>query len=626
MALFFDTTTQNGTVDDDFLLGTDLGGPNNTLNGDGGDDLIWGDSGDFASISTFNPTMGTESDNAVSIDASSVWSLRENPDIQNATSVPHTTVYEEVGASWREFWYSVTIDAGETITADVDYGEGPLGKDTDLILELYDSTGTTLVSDNDDASTSLGAGGSSSPLDSFLETTVGTAGTYLIRVIAFGTTKIAPNSTFLLNMSVTGHAATGSTIGGDDVIGGGIGNDTLYGMGGNDTITGGDDDDVVIGGSGADSMDGGAGIDTLSYADSDAGVDVDLQQTSAGGGGHSTGDTYINFENLIGSGFNDTLTGDSGENTLIGGVGADQMYGGADDDTVDYSASGAGVEVRLNGSASSGGDAQGDRLFSIENVVGSDFADTITGNGAGNTLDGGGGSDSLVGSGDEDLLIGSSGGDEMRGNAGNDTLEGGANNDRLFGDEDEDMIFGGANNDRVFGGGDNDTIEGGDGDDELFGTLGADLIYGGDDDDLIAGNAGADILYGGDGDDTINGNEFADVLYGGANNDTLNAGSGLDALFGGDGEDVLNGGASSDVLTGGGGADTFEFTVTGGIDRITDWQDGVDQLDFTADGLGFGDFTVSTFGGGAGTSLIGGGYVVFLEGITTTDIDGSDFL
>ncbi|MEM7743621.1 MAG: calcium-binding protein, partial [Pseudomonadota bacterium] len=145
-------------------------------------------------------------------------------------------------------------------------------------------------------------------------------------------------------------------------------------------------------------------------------------------------------------------------------------------------------------------------------------------------------------------------------------------------------------------------------------------------DDFIAGNAGADILYGGDGDDTINGNEFADVLYGGADDDVLNGGSGLDALFGGGGEDVLNGGASSDQLTGGGGADTFEFTVTGGIDRITDWQDGTDVLDFTADGLGFGDFAVSTFGGGAGAKIVGGGYVVFFEGTATTDIDATDFL
>ncbi|MEM7667466.1 MAG: hypothetical protein AAF250_16595, partial [Pseudomonadota bacterium] len=110
-------------------------------------------------------------------------------------------------------------------------------------------------------------------------------------------------------------------------------------------------------------------------------------------------------------------------------------------------------------------------------------------------------------------------------------------------------------------------------------------ITGSSGDDEIIAETGDDVIYGGAGNDTINGNEFADDLYGGAQDDTLNGGSGLDELFGGGGSDVLNGGASSDQLTGGGGADTFQFTVTGGIDRITDWQDGIDLLDFTADGL-----------------------------------------
>ncbi len=52
----------------------------------------------------------------------------------------------------------------------------------------------------------------------------------------------------------------------------------------------------------------------------------------------------------------------------------------------------------------------------------------------------------------------------------------------------------------------------------------------------------------------------------------------------------------------------------------------MDQLNFTADGFGFGDFTVSTFGGVAGTKIVGGGYVVFFEGVPTADIDTTDFL
>ncbi|MEM7742684.1 MAG: malectin domain-containing carbohydrate-binding protein [Pseudomonadota bacterium] len=323
---------------------------------------------------------------------------------------------------------------------------------------------------------------------------------------------------------------------------------------------------------------------------------------------------------------NDIVYAGAGNDTIISSEGADQIYGGDDLDVVDYVGSDDGVIVRLDGSANSGGDAEGDQLFDVENIFGSNFDDTLVGDGEGNTINGNGGSDSILGSSDDDVLGGGLGGDRVRGNAGEDTIEGNEGNDRIFGDEDEDMLFGGANNDRIFGGGDNDTIEGGSGDDELFGTLGADLIYGGEDDDFIAGNDGSDMLFGGTGNDTVNGNEFGDELYGGEDDDILNGGSGIDVLFGGDGADTLNGGSGSDRLTGGADADTFQFTVTGGIDRITDWEDGVDVLDFTADGFGFGDFAVSEFGGGAGTKLVGHGYVVFLEGIATTDVDNTDFL
>src|SRR3546814_13831970 len=48
--------------------------------------------------------------------------------------------------------------------------------------------------------------------------------------------------------------------------------------------------------------------------------------------------------------------------------------GGAGIDTADYSASGAAVSAVLGGT-SSGGDAQGDVLAGIENLVGSGFGD-----------------------------------------------------------------------------------------------------------------------------------------------------------------------------------------------------------------------------------------------------------
>ena len=61
---------------------------------------------------------------------------------------------------------------------------------------------------------------------------------------------------------------------------------------------------------------------------------------------------------------------------------------------------------------------------------------------------------------------------------------------------------------------------------------------------------------------TLNGDDGDDVIW---------AADGDDILSGGAGDDVLNGSAGDDVLTGGDGADVFEFLMTSGSDRITDY-------------------------------------------------------
>ena len=98
-------------------------------------------------------------------------------------------------------------------------------------------------------------------------------------------------------------------------------------------------------GQGSDDLDGGAGNDTLSYANSSAGVTVDLGAGTASGG-DAQGDTFANFDNLTGSGFADSLTGDSTDNILIGGGGADTLSGGAGDD---YIAGGTGNDEAWGG-------------------------------------------------------------------------------------------------------------------------------------------------------------------------------------------------------------------------------------------------------------------------------------
>ena len=183
-----------------------------------------------------------------------------------------------------------------------------------------------------------------------------------------------------------------------------VGSDTFTGVNRvigsnfNDTITGDGNDNVIEGGPGNDTLDGGGGNDTASYQRAGGSVTVSLMISGPQNTGQAGTDTLTGFENLRGSSFNDTLTG-NGLSRLEGGPGADHIIGQpGQSDVASYEHAAAGVTVDLNLAvqAANAGEAAGDTFTSINNVRGSNFDDTITGDGNNNVFRGLGGNDTFV--------------------------------------------------------------------------------------------------------------------------------------------------------------------------------------------------------------------------------------
>lgn len=134
-------------------------------------------------------------------------------------------------------------------------------------------------------------------------------------------------------------------------------------------------------------------------------------------------------DSLKGNGSSNILLGMRGDDLLEGLGGADTMDGGVGFDTATYASSGEAVDVKLLRERQIGGDAEGDRLISIEAVVGSKFDDVITGDGEANRLSGEDGNDVLHGLAGADEILGGRGDDTLNGGHGNDVLTGGAGTD-----------------------------------------------------------------------------------------------------------------------------------------------------------------------------------------------------
>ncbi|QXI24208.1 retention module-containing protein [Pseudomonas iranensis] len=155
------------------------------------------------------------------------------------------------------------------------------------------------------------------------------------------------------------------------------------------TLTGTAGDDVLVAGSGNNVINAGEGNDVL----------------SAGSG-------------------NNEMHGDGGNDLLYSGAGNDLLDGGTGSDTASYAHATAAVTVNLGllGAQNTLG-AGTDTLTGIENLLGSNFNDSLTGDGNNNVINGGLGNDFLNGGAGDDLLIGGMGNNTLTGGAGADTFQ-----------------------------------------------------------------------------------------------------------------------------------------------------------------------------------------------------------
>jgi serralysin len=452
---------------------------------------------------------------------------------------------------------------------------------------------------------------------------------------------------------------------GDTLTGSAIAN-RLYGFAGNDTLAGGNGNDTIEGGADADALDGGAGIDTLAYYNSPAAVTVSLEDLTASGG-DAQGDTFVNFEAVAGSYYDDlllaseagsrlyggsgkdillgstgadSLWGENDDDFMIGGAGADRLDGGFGSDTVSYSDSTA-LTINLSAGTASGGEATGDKIFSVENVIGSPFSDTMTGTVDANRLDGGGGADTLHGRPGNDTLLGGAGADKLYGEEGDDTLLGGNGDDVLSGGNGADVLTGGVGDDSLSSGAGNDTLAGEDGNDTLNGGTGADSMTGGAGDDFYYVDSPGDLVIEAIDEGTndrivttvsftlgtrsyverlvasgsttaainLTGNSIVNTLVGNSEVNDLNGRGGADTMIGQAGNDTYRVNDAGDIIVekSGEGDDTVlvntSYTLAGGVyvEHL-----GVSNAAGTAAINLTGNGFANTIGGNAGVNVLNG--------------------
>ena len=326
---------------------------------------------------------------------------------------------------------------------------------------------------------------------------------------------------------------------------------------------------------------------------------------------------------VVGNDDAETLAGGSADDLLVGRGGADTLLGGAGTDTADYSSSAAGVIVSLLTGLGWGGDAQGDSLAGIENIVGSAHDDSLTGDGTANTLEGRSGNDAYFVDGAGDSVVETAG-------AGTDTVY--ATVHLRLSANVENLALHGSADLQAYGNGLSNAIYGNAGSNLLDGDTGIDAMYGGAGNDVYFVDNAGDVVIEAAGEGTDAVFSFAHlrlsadvetlVLQGSADLQGYGNGS-SNALYGNAGSNLLDGGAGTDFMAGGGGNDVY-FVDDAGDGVAENAGEGTDAvfafahlrlaadvetlvLQGSADLQGYGNGSNNTLYGNAGSNLLDGG-------------------
>lgn len=596
----------NGNTDDNLILGSDSG---DTIYGDEGHDTLISQDG--------TDSLYGEEDNDTLIGGAGL-------DYLHGGTGNDTFVF--AAGDETDYVYESTGEGTDTIRL--------AGYATSDVRMWTDNSGYLHITNKADAgdetvilAATSGASGTSS------ETEVGL---YVENVLFDDTTNWSLTGGLTLEGGSSGDNLYGSQY--NDALSGMDGYDTLYGNRGNDTLSGGVGVDSLYGGAGDDILDGGddwdyldgeIGSDTLSYASASAGVTVNLATTIAQDTVGSGWDTLANIENLIGSSYNDTLTGDGNANTIEGGAGNDTLNGAGGTDTLSYESAGAGITINLaTATGQNTGGAGTDTISNFENLRGSAYNDTLTGTSGNNVIEGGAGNDTINGQGGTDTLTYANAAGAVTVSlavataqntvgAGSDTI---SNMENLTGSVYGDTLTGSTAANTIDGGNGDDTIEGGAGNDTLTGGSGTDTVS--------YSSAGSAITFNlattsgqntvGAGTDTVSafenlrGSAFNDTLTGNSSNNTIEGGAGNDTINGSGGTDTLSYANAGSGITVNLSTATGQNTVGAGTDTISSMENLIgsahnDTLTVTS--------SANTIQGGAGADTISaGGGADFLYG------------